>query len=57
MMDESQPQSDASTLERAIALAEAARDACDKGGFIYAAIDISSALDKLLILKQAQTPP
>jgi len=55
-MDESKPQYDAGTLERAIALAEAARDACDKGGFIYAAIDISSALDKLLILKQAQTP-
>lgn len=34
-------------IERAIALASAALDECDRQGLVYAAIDISSALDKL----------
>lgn len=38
-------------LDRAIATAEAALAECDEHGFIYAAIDISSALDKLRVLR------
>ncbi len=36
-----------SGLERAIALAEAALNECDQNGYVYAAIDIASAIDKL----------
>lgn len=34
-------------IDRAIAMAEAALRECDEHGLIYAAIDLSSALDKL----------
>jgi hypothetical protein len=34
-------------LARAIALAEAALIVCDENGFMFAAIDISAAIDKL----------
>lgn len=39
------------SVDRAIALVEAALNQCDEQGFIYVAIDISSALDKLKALK------
>lgn len=54
-MNDSKPQWDTGTLERAISLAEAALNECDEAGFIYAAIDISSAIDKLKALKQSHT--
>jgi hypothetical protein len=38
-------------LEHAIALAEAALSECDKHGFVYAAIDMSAAIDKLKALR------
>lgn len=38
-------------IDRTIALTEAALEHCDKHGFVYAAIDISSALDKLKDIK------
>ncbi|WP_156318270.1 hypothetical protein [Porphyrobacter sp. AAP60] len=44
-----QKQKDA--VEQAIAFAEAALEVCDRQGFIFAAIDISSALDKLKLIK------
>ena len=40
-------QKTASGLERAISLAEAALNECDQNGYVYAAIDIASAIDKL----------
>lgn len=42
---------DREALDRAIKLAEAALRECDDNGFIYAAIDLSSALDKLQTLR------
>lgn len=54
-MDESQLQRDKGALDRAISLAEAALDQCDEAGFTYAAIDISSAIDKLKKLRPDQT--
>jgi hypothetical protein len=53
-MNDSKLQRDDGALERAISLAEAALNECDEAGFIYAAIDISSAIDKLKALKMAQ---
>lgn len=38
-------------IECAIALAEAALRLCDAQGYLFAAIDLSSALDKLQALK------
>lgn len=46
-MNDSQFQKDRAAIERAIALAEAALHECDEHGFVFAAIDLSSALDKL----------
>lgn len=40
-------------ITTAIALCEEALALCDKHGFIFAAIDVSSALDKLKALKVA----
>jgi hypothetical protein len=37
---------------RAIALAEALLCECDEHGFVFAAIDVSSALDKLKAIKE-----
>lgn len=38
-------------VERAIVLAEAALRLCDTQGYIFAAIDLSAALDKLHTLR------
>lgn len=38
-------------IERAIALTEVALRECDEMGLIFAAIDLSSALDKLMALR------
>jgi hypothetical protein len=42
---------DVAAIERAISLVSAALDECDRQGLVYAAIDISSALDKLNAIK------
>lgn len=48
---------DRGAVDQAIALVEAALCACDKHGFIFAAIDLSAALDKLMALRdQLNTP-
>lgn len=39
-------------IERTIALAEATLHECDEHGYVYAAIDVSSALDKLRAIRQ-----
>lgn len=52
MIDPSR-QYDIQALEHAIALAEAALSQCDEHGFVYAAIDISAAVDKLKALRAA----
>lgn len=46
-------QDDIHALDRAIALAEAALRECDKHGFVYAAIDMSAAIDKLKALRRS----
>jgi hypothetical protein len=38
-------------LDDVIALAEAALSECDEHGYVYAAIDLSAAVDKLKALK------
>jgi len=38
-------------IDRAIAMAEAVLHECDEHGFVFAAIDVSSALDKLRAIK------
>lgn len=43
-------------VDRAIALAEAALRECDEHGYVYAAIDLSSALDKLVAIKANASP-
>lgn len=50
-MTDSKIQKQNEAIEHAIALAEAALHECDLQGFIFAAIDISSALDKLKAIK------
>jgi hypothetical protein len=50
MKPPSEPRAEA--VARAIALAEAALGICDDQGFLYAAIDLSSALDKLQALRE-----
>ena len=55
-MNDSPSHKEAGAIERAIGLVEAALDECDEQGFIYAAIDISSALDKLKLIKAKATP-
>jgi hypothetical protein len=50
-MNESSPDNEMEAIDRAIALAEAALQLCDDHGYIFAAIDLSSALDKLTALK------
>lgn len=51
MTDDMPRDAEASGLSRAIHHAEAALQACDEHGFVYAAIDISSALDKLKAMR------
>lgn len=51
-MIESQSQKDDEAVARAIALVEAALFICDEHAFIFAAIDLSSAHDKLLAFKK-----
>lgn len=53
-MNDTKLQGDDDALERALSLAEAALNECDRAGFIYAAIDISSAIDKLKALKMSE---
>ena len=38
-------------IDRAITMAESALRECDEYGLIYAAIDLSSAIDKLKVLR------
>lgn len=52
-MSESETEQKLEALSKAIALAEDALAVCDEHGFVFAAIDISSALDKLKALKGA----
>ena len=49
-MDDSHVQKQKEAVEQAICLAEGALDVCDRHGFIFAAIDICSALDKLKLI-------
>jgi hypothetical protein len=49
-----QPETDLQTIERAIALATAALVLCDENGYVFAAIDLSSAIDKLNALKPSE---
>jgi hypothetical protein len=46
-MNELDIQGKSQAVARAIALAEALLCKCDEHGFVFAAIDVSSALDKL----------
>lgn len=40
-------------VDRALALVETALRECDEHGFIYAAIDLCSAIDKLKALRES----
>ena len=44
-------QTKSAALDHAIALAEAALSECDKNGYVFAAIDMSAAVDKLKALR------
>lgn len=50
-MNESSPDNQMEAIDRAIELVEGALQLCDENGYIFAAIDLSSALDKLTALK------
>lgn len=50
-MVDSQSDRDRGAVDRVIALVEAALCECDEHGFIYAAIDLCSAIDKLKLLR------
>ena len=50
-MDDSNFRGDGTAIGRAIALAEAALHECDEHGFVFAAIDLSSAIDKLKAIR------
>ena len=50
-MTDSEVQKRKDAVDRAISLAEAVLYECDLHGFVFAAIDISSALDKLKAIK------
>jgi hypothetical protein len=50
-MTDSHVQKQKEAIEQAIGLAEAVLEICDQQGFIFAAIDISSALDKLKLIE------
>jgi hypothetical protein len=53
-MTESQFDKERRAVDRAIALTEAALHECDEHGFLYAAIDLSVALDKLKQIRSLQ---
>lgn len=55
-MNDSQSENDGNAIDRAIALAEAALHECDEHGFVFAAIDLSSAIDKLKALRPRGVP-
>jgi ribosome-associated translation inhibitor RaiA len=55
-MNDTPSHEEACAIERTIKLVEAALVACDEHGFMYAAIDISSALDKLKLIKAKAAP-
>jgi hypothetical protein len=55
-MNESQFDEENNGVDQAIASAEAALEQCDRFGFVFAAIDISMALDKLRAIKAQITP-
>lgn len=50
-MNDSRFQGDGTAIDRAIALAEAALHECDENGFVFAAIDLSCAIDKLKAIR------
>lgn len=52
-MSVSKTEQNLEAITKAIALAEEALAICDRHAFVFAAIDISSALDKLRVLKIA----
>lgn len=52
-MSDPEFQNDKEALDHTIVLVEAALDQCDQHGFIFPAIDISSALDKLIAMRDA----
>lgn len=53
-MNDSQFRDNRAAMERAIALAEAALHECDEHGFVFAAIDLSLAIDKLKALREGE---
>lgn len=53
-MNDSHRDKDRDAVDRAIALTEAALQLCDDHDFLYAAIDLSVALDKLKSIKSRQ---
>lgn len=53
-MTEPDKKSEQEAIDRAIALIEVALNACDEHGFVFVAIDLSTALDKLLALRAQQ---
>ncbi|WP_172449767.1 hypothetical protein [Porphyrobacter sp. HT-58-2] len=50
-MSEPSPSPEQKQVDRAIALAMDAMRICDEEGYIFAAIDLSSAIDKLRALR------
>ncbi|MFY7834974.1 MAG: hypothetical protein ACOVQ0_01655 [Novosphingobium sp.] len=46
------PETRVQSIDRAIALAEAALIVCDELGLLFPAIDLSSAIDKLQALRE-----
>lgn len=55
-MTDRRPENDMEAIDRAIELAGAALQLCDDHGYVFAAIDLSSAIDKLFALKGAKRP-
>lgn len=53
-MNDSQFRDERAGIDRAIALAEAALHQCDEHGFVFAAIDLSLAIDKLKALREGE---
>ena len=51
-MTESELHNEMDAINRTIALAETVLNECDENGYVYAAIDISSAIDKLNAIKE-----
>ena len=53
-MNDSRFHGDGTAIDRAIALAEAALHECDEHGFVFAAIDLSCAIDKLKAIRSGE---